>query len=180
MEQASKFETLHCHTTLSDGLLTHGEVLDECRDNNIGIVAFTDHDILPSEEKIRKLKTLNHDTKFITGIEMSANYVAEHDDDISNFHIIGLFVDPTNKKILAHCKKAQEKRIERGNRMVKNISNIGFSLTMEDIENFMEDGSMGRPHIAMAILSKKKNLNVIAEQVNIEHSKHRSRIKLRK
>lgn len=163
MKSSSKFETLHCHTTLSDGLLTHEEVLDVCEENNIGIVAFTDHDILPSIEKLKALRKKKHTTQFITGIEMSANYVEEHQDDIGNFHIIGLFVDPTNKKLRKYCDVAQKKRLERGRKMVKNISKLGFSLTLEDIERFSEDGSLGRPHIARAILEKKENLIVMED-----------------
>ena len=155
------FETLHCHTTLSDGLLTHEEVLDICAQNNIDVVAFTDHDALPSPELIKKLKQKQHTTRFIIGIEMSATYVEEAKEDIPNFHIIGLFVDPTNKKLTEFCKKAHEERIIRGKKMVENISKLGFYLTIDDVERFSEDGSIGRPHIARAILEKKKNLVVL-------------------
>lgn len=157
------FETLHCHTTLSDGLLSHEEVLDVCAQNNIDVVAFTDHDVLPSPELIKKLQKKKHKTKFIIGIEMSANYVNEVEENIANFHIIGLFVDPTNKKLKDFCKQAHDKRIIRGKRMVENISKLGFDITIEDIERFSEDGSIGRPHIARAILEKSKNIKVIDE-----------------
>ena len=39
-------QTLHSHTITSDGVLTHQEILDCAKENNISVVAFTDHDSL--------------------------------------------------------------------------------------------------------------------------------------
>ena len=156
-----RYETLHCHTKHSDGELTHKEVLEACLVNNIGVVAFTDHDSVPPANVLKELKSLNHKVKFIPGIEVSANNVKEVPERISLFHVAGLFVDPTNKELLNYCTSAQDKRIERANRIIKNLQNLGFDITLEDVRNFQKEGTLGRPHIAMALLSKDKNLIVL-------------------
>lgn len=156
-----KYQTLHCHTTTSDGLLTHEQVLDECAKNNIGVVAFTDHDSVPKPETFFKLKNLKHAVKFISGIEISANYVKEVEGQIGNFHMVGLFVDPSNKKLIDYCKLAQEKRVERAKRLLNNLLGLGFNLTMEEINKYAGGETVGRPHIAKAILAKEQNLRII-------------------
>jgi predicted metal-dependent phosphoesterase TrpH len=45
-----KYQNLHAHTVTSDGLLTYKEVLNVCAKNNIGVLAFTDHDSLPNKK----------------------------------------------------------------------------------------------------------------------------------
>lgn len=155
------YETLHCHTKASDGQLTHKEVLDICRQNKIGVVAFTDHDTLPDFKILQGLKSLNHDVKFIPGIEMSANFVKEVKGKISLFHIVGLFVDILNKPLIEFCHWAKEKRLERAQKIVKNLTKLGFDIKIKDVESFARGEIIGRPHIAKAILSKKNNLKIL-------------------
>lgn len=155
------YQTLHCHTVVSDGLLTHAQVLDTCVQNKIGVVAFTDHDALIPEKGLVELKNLKHNVKFISGIEMSARSVAEVPGMIDLFHITGLFVDPTNRELKNYCKEAKGKRIERAERMLKNIQALGFKVTMAEIESYAGGESIGRPHIARAILAREENLRVL-------------------
>lgn len=172
-----KYQTLHCHTITSDGLLTHEQVLNECAANNIGVVAFTDHDAVPRPETFAKLKKLNHRVTFISGIEISANYVKEVDGQIGNFHIVGLFVDPTNQKLIDYCKLAQEKRVERAQRILNNLLGLGFDITMEEINKFAGGETVGRPHIAKALLAKESNIKIIEgllDKLKIEADKDES------
>ncbi len=114
------YETLHAHTTASDGTLTHLELLDACQKYNVGIVAFTDHDSLPNKKTLKLLnENRNHPIKWIIGIEVSSGLPRELGGKVhSGLHIVGLFVNPTNKDLLEYCKLAQEARITRMQRMV--------------------------------------------------------------
>lgn len=47
-------ESLHNHTTTSDGQLTHHQFLDHAADNDISIVAFTDHDAVFSDKACKE------------------------------------------------------------------------------------------------------------------------------
>lgn len=160
-----KYQTLHCHTITSDGDLTYEQVLDECEKNNIGVVAFTDHDSLPTIEKIEELKKLNHNVKFITGIEMSATTIKEVEGSIELFHIVGLFIDPTNKDLVEYCENSKNKRVERTKKIISSCKKIGFEITYDDVSRFMTGSVVGRPHIAKAILAKEKNVDLIGELV---------------
>lgn len=159
-----KYQNLHSHTTTSDGLLSYREVLEVCEKNNLGVLAFTDHDAVMSEKTINELKSGIYSTKWISGIEISSGLPQElGGGPSSGLHIIGLFVDPFNKELLEHCAKAQEARIKRMQHTVKNLKNLGFDITEEDCLKASGGESIGRPHIVAAIRSKDSNLKVIEE-----------------
>lgn len=162
MTENHGYQVLHCHTTLSDGTMTHKEVLDKCLEKNINTVAFTDHDVLMTDAIFNEVKALKHPVKFISGIEFSATGTPEIEGGISSFHIIGLFVDHTNGPLNEYCRIAREKRRERLTQLVANLVAQGFSITEKEVEGNAEDGSIGRPHIVRAVLAREENLAVIA------------------
>lgn len=154
------YQTLHCHTIASDGLLTHSQVLDICSKNNIGVVAFTDHDSMPSASIVKKLKSSKSKANWIIGIEISSGKPSDFDMNFSP-HIVGLFVDPFNKNLVKHCKLAKEARIERMARMVKSLNKLGFNITEQDCLDASGGETVGRPHIVKAINSKQENESII-------------------
>jgi hypothetical protein len=161
MSEDNSYKVLHCHTTLSDGTMTHREVLDKCAEKNISIVAFTDHDFLMTDEIFNEMKALNHPVKFISGIEFSATSTPEVEGGIPSFHIIGLFLDHMNGPLNDYCRIAFQKRRERVTLLVEHLVAQGFSITEKEVEDNSPDGSIGRPHIVRAILAREENLNVI-------------------
>jgi len=159
---SDKYQTLHAHTTTSDGKLSHFEVLDICAKYNIGVVAFTDHDSLPTKKTIDSLKKTQHETNWIIGIEISSEWPTDIGSGAtSGLHIVGLFVDPFNKSLLKHCKLAQEARVVRMQRIVKNLQSIGFDISENDCLKASGGEAVGRPHIVEALKSKQSNLQVI-------------------
>lgn len=157
------YETLHAHTTTSDGKMEYTKLLDVCRKNNVGVVAFTDHDSLPGKKSLDNLRKQNiADTKWVVGIEISSGLPVEIGDKAtSSLHVVGLFVDPFNKDMLDHCKKAKYSREERMSRIVKNLNAIGIKITTDDCMRFSKGESVGRPHIVSAINSYPENSKVI-------------------
>ena len=148
-----KIETLHSHTITSDGKLSHRQVLEICEERKIGVVAFTDHDSLP-DSKVVNILNNNRDlyTKWIIGIEVSSGWPLDlGGGPTSGLHVVGLFVDPTNRDLLTHCRKAQEARVIRMQKMVKNIRKLGFKLTENDCFKTSGGESVGRPHIVSAL-----------------------------
>ena len=159
MEKDS-YQVLHCHTKLSDGTLSHREVLDKCRDNNIEVVAFTDHDILMTDETVNDLKKLNHQVKFISGIEFSVTGTPEV-KGASNCFILLDFCGPQEQCITKVLYRRKKKRRERIALFVSKLNAIGFSVTEEEVDKETSEGTLGRPHLAKAILAKEENFAVI-------------------
>ena len=156
-------QTLHAHTTASDGQMSHLEVLDCAQKYGASVVAFTDHDVLPDRKTLEFLdQNRNHPVKWIVGIEISSGLPKELGGEVfSGLHITGLFVDPTNKRLLEYSKKALKARTKRMEKMLKNLQNLGFDISEKDCLTASGGEAVGRPHIIQALKVKQKNLDMI-------------------
>lgn len=163
MQQPTEYNVLHCHTNLSDGLLSHKEVLEQCQKYNISTVAFTDHDITVPINVVSELQALKSPVRFISGIEISASTVKEVGGNVPVFHIIGLFVDPKNEELINFCLQAKKKRLERLQQIVANLNSVGFVVSEKEIIDLAPDGTIGRPQIVRALLLHEENIKIINE-----------------
>lgn len=156
-------QSLHSHTTTSDGKYSHSELLDAAKKNNISVIAFTDHDSVPDEKTIKELNLIKkHPTKWIIGTELSSGLPKEMIGETgSGFHIVGLFVDPTDLNIQNHCKMAREARIDRMVKIVSNLQKQGFEIKVEDCLKASNGETVGRPHIVEALQAHPQNLQII-------------------
>lgn len=158
-------ESLHTHTTNSDGKLSYKEMFELSESLGVSVVAFTDHDAVINEDGLAFLETVRGSkTRWVSGIEISAappKEIAEQGLGKGGLHIIGLFVDPKNSALQEHCKKAQAARIVRMQTIVSNLTEMGFTLTEEDCLKASGGETVGRPHIVSAILSHPENQKVM-------------------
>ncbi|KAH7816190.1 uncharacterized protein MONOS_8271 [Monocercomonoides exilis] len=163
-------ESLHDHTTTSDGLLTHEEFLLEAQKRNFSVVAFTDHDAVPSPEVVEKLRnpkwSKEFPVKYVWGIEMTGSPPAELGISVSTFHIVGLFIDPLNKELSEYCKTAQERRIKRMKFIVGKLNDNGFIISEDDCLKASGGESVGRPHIVTALSSHPENEEVMKKIIS--------------
>jgi len=161
-------ESLHNHTTLSDGKLSHRELFDIAESLGISVLAFTDHDAVPPSAILAELETLRgRDTKWIIGIELTTDLPRELAPNSAAVHIIGLFIDPQNKALLEHCERAQKSRIKRMRQIVEGLQGLGFIITAEDCLAVSWGESVGRPHIVEALKKHTEN-NVVIEKLRLE------------
>lgn len=165
------YESLHNHTLASDGTQTYAEVLESARRNKVGVIAFSDHDTLPSAADLAKLKAYDGPVKWLVGCEISSGLPKELGGGVtSSLHILGLFTDPTNQPLLEHCKKAVAARNERMERIVANLKNLGFTISVEDCLAASGGETVGRPHIVRALNSHPENAAII-EQMKTDMEK---------
>jgi len=168
-------ESLHTHTTLSDGKLTPRELFEFAQSFGISILAFTDHDAVPPPEIMKELEALRgRTTKWIIGVEVTADLPKELAPETASMHIIGLFVDPENVAMRAHCQKAQEARVRRMKKIVENLQSLGFKITDEDCFEMSGGESVGRPHIVRALAKYPEN-NLVTEKIRLEMAKDAER-----
>jgi len=156
------YESLHNHTTASDGTQTYLEVLEAARRNKVSVVAFTDHDTLPSAADLQILREYDGPVKWLLGCEISSGLPVELGGGVtSSLHILGLFTDPTNSPLLEHCTKAVAARTERMERIVGNLKKLGFNISVEDCLAASGGETVGRPHIVRALNSHPENAAII-------------------
>ena len=138
---------LHMHSSHSDGVLTVGQLLARVKDAGLSIISITDHDNAAGvEEAVTAGKELG--IEVIPGVELSASV---GDQDI---HILGYFFDPTDRKLQEYLAVFRAERIQRAGRIVRKLNGLNIPLTLNAVLDRAGSGSVGRPHIASALVEE--------------------------
>ena len=138
---------LHIHTNASDGELSPQQIVELALKKNLKAIAITDHDTVEGA-KIAIKYASKKNIKVIPGIEISCY---EKDIGFEEVHIIGLFIDVYNKKLINFTELVRKDRIVQKKRIIRKLNQLGFKIRFEDIEG-MTQFSIGRPHIARRLV----------------------------
>ncbi len=143
---------LHVHSTASDGTLTPAEILKHAKALNLGAVAITDHDTIDGVKDVLE-NGQPEGVRFLTGVEMSTKAPAIYPFP-GSLHILGYKIDINDTELNAALDDLKAARQNRNPKILECLSDIGFHLTLGDVEKEVGDGQIGRPHIARAMVSK--------------------------
>ena len=138
---------LHMHTTFSDGSFTPLELLEKVRDANINIVSITDHDSVNAIEEATAIGK-EFGIQVIPGVELST------DVEDQEIHILGYFLDIQSSELQKYLSFFRDERFHRAKRMVRNLNNLGFEMSMDDVLEVSNGSAIGRPHLALVMLNK--------------------------
>jgi len=139
---------LHTHTSHSDGALTPSELLKKAKAVGIRLISITDHDSVSGLiEAERCSKEIGID--FIPGIELTSSYGKYQ------LHILGFFVDYTNKLFTSCLTDLRNARVNRARRIIAKLNRIKIPLKLESVlEKSGVEDSIGRPHIASTMVEE--------------------------
>ncbi|WP_209122242.1 PHP domain-containing protein [Alkalihalobacillus sp. BA299] len=155
MTKAQENADLHMHSTASDGGYSPSSLLDKCKDVGLQYIALTDHDTTEGvKEAMDRGKELG--ITVIPGIEFSTKYHGK------SVHILGYGLDYDNDELCQMLKGHQQMRRKRLDVILGKLKAVGLELTAEDVLEFVDGGSIGRPHVAKALI-KKKYVQDVAE-----------------
>ncbi len=139
---------LHVHSNVSDGKYTPEEIVTKAAELGLAYLALTDHDsvdgIIPAMEAARAFPKL----RFIPGVEIST------DVPDGEVHVLGYFIDYTDKELGEALKRFRNSRQGRAQGMVAKLRRLGIDIDEERVQELAGDGTIGRPHIARAMLEK--------------------------
>jgi predicted metal-dependent phosphoesterase TrpH len=141
---------LHLHTTASDGIYSLEQIVKKAEDANLSAIAITDHDTIKSAERIH---ALNSSIEVIPGIELS---VYDNALGYMDLHVIGLFLDVKSPKLLATLSRLSQERDDQKKAIISKLNQLGYEIKFEDAKKFSK-ASLGRPHIAKALIEKYPN-----------------------
>ena len=99
---------LHCHSTVSDGMLSPTEVVRLARQNGCTLLALTDHDHTGGLAEARAEADILG-LSFVNGVEISVTWRGR------TIHVVGLDFDEHNEtlqNLLAEVRKGRLKRLE--------------------------------------------------------------------
>ncbi len=138
---------LHTHSTASDGSDTPSELLKHAEETGLEAVALCDHDTVSGIAEF--LETAKSGTvEAVPGIEFSTRLF--HKD----VHILGLLIDHTCEALRQPLDFLRQKRQERNGQILEKLRTGGFDISAEDVAAFAGGESVGRPHIARALVEK--------------------------
>lgn len=137
---------LHVHSTASDGALSPAQLVESSLCQGLTALAITDHD---SVEGIGEALSAAEKTDLIIipGVELSASWNG------TDLHILGYFIDPANPSLIDRLVSLRQARTTRARKMVARLRDSGIMVQFEDVLNLAGSGSLGRSHIARALVA---------------------------
>ncbi|MDE2060463.1 MAG: PHP domain-containing protein [candidate division NC10 bacterium] len=138
---------LHLHTKASDGALQPAELVETAARIGIRVIAVTDHD---SVDGIAEAQEAASDLAIdvIPGIEVSANL------DGDEIHVLGYLLDAGDSSLQKALRRLQEDRLVQAQAMVERLGALGHPLEWDRVMAIANGGSVGRPHIAKALVER--------------------------
>jgi predicted metal-dependent phosphoesterase TrpH len=138
---------LHTHSTASDGTDTPAELVRNAVGEGLDVVALTDHDTVGGYgEAADALRAAGSRLTLVTGAELSCRI-----DGIS-MHMLAYLFDPEEPELYRERELVRDDRVPRARAMVVKLQELGVPVTWEQVARIAGDGSVGRPHIATAMV----------------------------
>ncbi|MET9834089.1 PHP domain-containing protein [Streptomyces sp. NPDC006385] len=135
---------LHTHSTASDGTDTPAELVRRAAAAGLDVVALTDHDTTRGHAEA--IAALPDGLTLVTGAELSCRI-----DGIS-MHMLAYLFDPEEPALLAERELVRDDRVPRAKGMIAKLNALGVPVTWEQVLRIAGDGSVGRPHVASALV----------------------------
>jgi 3',5'-nucleoside bisphosphate phosphatase len=136
---------LHTHTTASDGQFTPTQLVQRACRLDLKTLAITDHDTVGGVLEAQAAGAA-------CGLEVIAGLEINTDVPGAEVHVLGYFVDPTHAELNMQLALIRAGRIGRAKRMADVLTLMGAPVRFERILEIAGEGSVGRPHVAQALL----------------------------
>ena len=139
---------LHLHTTASDGRLTPTELVELTASKGLRTISVSDHDTTAGLEEAQRAVDRIPEMRLIPGIELSCDVPG------GEVHMLGYFMDIEDAGFQEMLAGFREGRLARGEGMVAKLAEFGMHIEWERVLEIAGDASVGRPHIAQALVEK--------------------------
>lgn len=143
---------LHVHSTASDGTLSASQLLQRAQTLGLGALAITDHDAIEGVREILH-SGCPGDLGFVSGVEISSQPPQDFAHK-GSLHILGYGFDPDNASLCEMLERLQAARKNRNPKIIERLSDIGFAISLSDVQEHAGEGQLGRPHIARTMVAK--------------------------
>jgi len=141
---------LHLHSTCSDGLHSPAEVVSLAAEAGVVAIAIADHDNIDGIDEAQEAGQKLGIT-VLSAVELSSQWESYHD-----IHLLGYGFDHHDPELQSELKKFQDFRSGRNRQIIERVN---LKLAQENLGAIDPDevqrragGTIGRPHIAQALL----------------------------
>lgn len=136
---------LHTHSTRSDGTTSPTEIAAEAASIGLEGFALTDHDTTSGWDEAREAAA-TAGVDFVPGIEITTTHRGR------SRHLLGYGFRAEDPELDSALDAVRESRIERAREMVRRVAR-DFAITWEDVVGDEDERTIGRPHIADALVA---------------------------
>ncbi|WP_406678490.1 PHP domain-containing protein [Moorella sp. ACPs] len=138
---------LHTHTTASDGRLSPAELIRLAQTKGLTALGVTDHDTVAGLAEALAAGS-SYGVTVVPGVELSTEW---EDKEV---HILGYYLDWQKEHLLAFLETMRQARHRRTARMVARLQELGYDISMGEVEQEVRGEAVGRPHIAAVLVRK--------------------------
>lgn len=139
---------LHCHSTVSDGLLTPAQLVEHAAVRGVDVLALTDHDDIGGLEEARRVAAEKNIT-LINGVEISVNWRGQ------TLHIVGLNIDPAHLQLVHGLNSIRDGRTVRARKIAAQLDKFGIHGSLEGAYAHAGEGRLiGRTHFARFLVQQ--------------------------
>lgn len=137
---------LHLHTTASDGRLSPTQLVRLAVAQGLKQVSISDHDTTEGLAEAYLAAEELGGLRIIPGIELSTDVPGDE------IHMLGYFIRYADEGFQEVLRRFRRGRVERARMMVEKLAGLGINLEWERVQQIAGEGSVGRPHIALAMV----------------------------
>ncbi|HEY6895989.1 MAG TPA: 3',5'-nucleoside bisphosphate phosphatase [Rhodocyclaceae bacterium] len=138
---------LHCHSTVSDGLLSPAALVQRAAANGVELLALTDHDEIGGLAEARA-EAEKLGIGFVNGVEISVSW-----GDDNTVHIVGLGFDPDNAALQAGLVSVRSGRDSRAGLIAAELDKVGIHGAYEGALRYVGNPALiSRAHFARYIV----------------------------
>ncbi|SHN49657.1 PHP domain-containing protein [Desulfovibrio litoralis] len=154
---ALNFIDLHTHSNCSDGSDSPSELIKKAKKSKLSAIALTDHDTIAGIPEA-KTKSQELNIEFIPGCELATEW------EFGEIHILGLWVKHDDKNLINELKELQNARYQRNIQIIKKLQSLNIKIEYDYVKEIcnkdklqgINESSLGRPHIAHALIELKE------------------------
>ncbi len=139
---------LHCHSTVSDGVLAPDQVAYRAHQNGVELWALTDHDEVGGLA-LAEQTALNLGMGFVPGVEVSVTFLGK------TVHILGLGVDYTSSQLVDSLRYVRAGRWQRAERISDALAGMGIPNALEGAVPYASNPELvSRTHFARFLVEQ--------------------------
>ena len=139
---------LHIHTTASDGKLTPAEIVTKAATLGLETIAISDHDTVNGIRPALVAAQVFPALSIIPAVELSTDVPS------GEIHILGYYIDYTNVDFEKDLSRMRNSRLGRAQKIIEKLHDLGINIDYSRVQEIAGTGTLGRPHIAQAMLEK--------------------------
>jgi len=140
---------LHTHTNCSDGTDSPRELVNKAIVQGLEVLGIADHDTTSGWKEAAE--SLRGSLKLALGSEISCLTTGG-----ISVHMLGLLFDSEHAELQQVLEETRDGRLPRMRKMIEKMRAEGMDISMAEVEQAMPAGAtMGRPHLADALVAKK-------------------------